>query len=88
MRSASRMNHGTYCRNSTHWLSMAASTFWRAAQRLIHQRPAYSVRSNHRAQKRREIGVMKSLGASSGQIIRVFLYQGMILGTLGALLGV
>ncbi|RYD46165.1 MAG: ABC transporter permease, partial [Verrucomicrobiaceae bacterium] len=26
-------------------------------------------------QKRREIGVMKSLGASSGQIIRVFLYQ-------------
>ncbi|RYD34387.1 MAG: ABC transporter permease, partial [Verrucomicrobiaceae bacterium] len=39
-------------------------------------------------QKRREIGVMKSLGASSGQIIRVFLYQGMILGTLGALLGV
>lgn len=39
-------------------------------------------------QKRREIGVMKSLGASSGQIVRVFLYQGMILGTLGALLGV
>lgn len=39
-------------------------------------------------QKRCEIGVMKSLGASSGQIIRVFLYQGMILGTLGALLGV
>lgn len=39
-------------------------------------------------QKRREIGVMKSLGASSGQIIRVFLYQGMILGTLGAVLGV
>ncbi|RYD17809.1 MAG: ABC transporter permease, partial [Verrucomicrobiaceae bacterium] len=38
-------------------------------------------------QKRREIGVMKSLGASSGQIIRVFLYQGMILGTLGASLG-
>ena len=39
-------------------------------------------------QKRREIGVMKSLGASSGQIVRVFLYQGMILGTLGAVLGV
>ena len=39
-------------------------------------------------QKRREIGVMKSLGASSGQIVRVFLYQGMILGTLGAILGV
>jgi lipoprotein-releasing system permease protein len=39
-------------------------------------------------QKRREIGVMKSLGASSGQIVRVFLYQGMILGSLGGLLGV
>ncbi len=39
-------------------------------------------------QKRREIGVMKALGASPGQIVRVFLYQGMILGTLGAILGV
>jgi lipoprotein-releasing system permease protein len=39
-------------------------------------------------QKRREIGVMKALGAAPGQIVRVFLYQGMILGTLGAMLGV
>jgi lipoprotein-releasing system permease protein len=39
-------------------------------------------------QKRREIGVMKALGAAPGQIVRVFLYQGMILGLLGALLGV
>ncbi len=39
-------------------------------------------------QKRREIGVMKALGATSGQIVRVFLYQGMILGILGAILGV
>ena len=39
-------------------------------------------------QKRREIGVMKALGAAPNQIVRVFLYQGMILGTLGALLGV
>jgi len=39
-------------------------------------------------QKRREIGVMKALGAAPGQIVRVFLYQGMILGVLGALLGV
>jgi lipoprotein-releasing system permease protein len=39
-------------------------------------------------QKRREIGVMKALGATPGQIVRVFLYQGMILGTLGAILGV
>jgi lipoprotein-releasing system permease protein len=39
-------------------------------------------------QKRREIGVMKALGAAPGQIVRVFLYQGMILGTIGAILGV
>ncbi len=39
-------------------------------------------------QKRREIGVMKALGAAPGQIVRVFLYQGMILGILGAVLGV
>lgn len=37
--------------------------------------------------KRREIGVMKALGASSGQIVRVFLYQGMLLGAGGAALG-
>jgi len=39
-------------------------------------------------QKRQEIGVMKALGAAPGQIVRVFLYQGMILGLLGAALGV
>jgi lipoprotein-releasing system permease protein len=39
-------------------------------------------------QKRREIGVMKALGAAPGQIVRVFLYQGMILGLCGAVLGV
>jgi lipoprotein-releasing system permease protein len=39
-------------------------------------------------QKRREIGVMKALGAAPCQIVRVFLYQGMILGVLGAALGV
>jgi lipoprotein-releasing system permease protein len=39
-------------------------------------------------QKRREIGVMKALGAAPGQIVRVFLYQGMVLGVLGAVLGV
>ncbi len=39
-------------------------------------------------QKRREIGVMKALGAAPNQIVRVFLYQGMILGTIGAILGV
>lgn len=39
-------------------------------------------------QKRREIGVMKALGAAPSQIVRVFLYQGMILGFAGAVLGV
>ena len=39
-------------------------------------------------QKRREIGVMKALGAAPGQIVRVFVYQGMVLGVLGALIGV
>lgn len=39
-------------------------------------------------QKRREIGVMKSLGAAPGQIVRVFLYQGMLLGVMGAVLGI
>lgn len=39
-------------------------------------------------QKRREIGVMKALGAAPGQIVRVFLYQGMLLGIVGAALGV
>ncbi|MEK7954154.1 ABC transporter permease [Luteolibacter soli] len=38
-------------------------------------------------QKRREIGVMKALGAAPGQIVRVFVYQGMILGFVGAILG-
>jgi lipoprotein-releasing system permease protein len=39
-------------------------------------------------QKRSEIGVMKALGAAPGQIVRVFLYQGMLLGLTGAVLGV
>lgn len=39
-------------------------------------------------QKRREIGVMKALGAAPGQIVKVFVYQGMILGFVGSILGV
>lgn len=39
-------------------------------------------------QKRREIGVMKALGAAPGQIVKVFVYQGMILGFVGSVLGV
>jgi lipoprotein-releasing system permease protein len=38
-------------------------------------------------QKKREIGVMKALGATSAQIVRVFLYQGMVLGVIGAIGG-
>lgn len=38
-------------------------------------------------QKRQEIGVMKALGARPSQIVRVFLYQGLIVGVVGALLG-
>jgi lipoprotein-releasing system permease protein len=39
-------------------------------------------------QKKREIGVMKALGATPGQILGVFVYQGAILGAVGSLLGV
>lgn len=39
-------------------------------------------------QKRQEIGVMKALGARPSQIVRVFVYQGLIVGVFGALLGV
>ena len=39
-------------------------------------------------QKRREIGVMKALGAAPGQIIKVFFYQGLILGFIGSVIGV
>jgi lipoprotein-releasing system permease protein len=39
-------------------------------------------------QKRTEIGVMKALGATPAQVGRVFLYQGMVVGACGSLLGV
>lgn len=38
-------------------------------------------------QKRQEIGVMKALGARPSQIVKVFLYQGVIVGVGGAILG-
>ena len=38
-------------------------------------------------QKRREIGIMKALGATPGQIVWVFLYQGMVVGFFGNLTG-
>ena len=38
-------------------------------------------------QKRQEIGVMKALGATPSQIVRVFVYQGLIVGIGGAIAG-
>lgn len=38
-------------------------------------------------QKKREIGVMKALGATPGQITQVFTYQGVIVGIIGAIIG-
>ena len=39
-------------------------------------------------QKRREIGVMKAIGARTGQIVRVFVHQGQVVGLCGVLSGV
>ncbi len=38
-------------------------------------------------QKRREIGIMKAVGASIGQIMGVFLFQGIVVGIFGTLSG-
>ena len=38
-------------------------------------------------QKRREIGMMRSLGAKASQIIFIFLYKGIIVGLIGTVLG-
>ncbi len=38
-------------------------------------------------QKKREIGVMKALGATSAQITQVFTFQGVIVGIIGAIIG-
>ncbi len=39
-------------------------------------------------QRKKEIAVMKALGATPFQVVRVFLWQGVIIGFLGAVLGV
>jgi len=39
-------------------------------------------------QKRREIGILRAMGATRGQVLRVFLLQGAIVGAIGSLLGV
>ncbi len=39
-------------------------------------------------EKKRDIAILKSMGATSCSIIRIFFYQGMIIGMLGTVLGV
>ncbi|MDO8459284.1 MAG: FtsX-like permease family protein [Burkholderiaceae bacterium] len=39
-------------------------------------------------QKRREIGILRAMGATQGQVLRVFLLQGAIVGAVGSILGV
>ena len=38
-------------------------------------------------QKSREIGILRAMGATRGQVLRVFLVQGAVVGALGSLLG-
>jgi lipoprotein-releasing system permease protein len=38
-------------------------------------------------QKRREIGILRAMGATRGQVMRLFLVQGAVVGAVGALLG-
>ena len=39
-------------------------------------------------QKGREIGILRAMGATRGQMLRVFLLQGAVVGALGSLLGI
>ena len=39
-------------------------------------------------QKRREIGILQAMGATRGQVLRVFLLQGTIVGAMGSVLSV
>ena len=47
-----------------------------------------SVRVVSVVQKRREIGILRAMGATQGQVQRVFLLQGAIVGAIGSALGV
>ena len=39
-------------------------------------------------QKRREIGILRAMGATQGQVLRIFLLQGAIVGAIGSVCGV
>ena len=39
-------------------------------------------------QKRREIGILRAMGATRGQMLRVFLLQGLVVGAVGSVLGI
>ncbi|MBS3912142.1 MAG: ABC transporter permease [Hydrogenophaga sp.] len=39
-------------------------------------------------QKSREIGILRAMGATQGQVLRVFLLQGAVLGSVGSALGI
>jgi lipoprotein-releasing system permease protein len=38
-------------------------------------------------EKTREIGILKSMGATSKSIMKIFVYEGLLIGILGTLLG-
>jgi lipoprotein-releasing system permease protein len=38
-------------------------------------------------EKRRDIGILKALGATSSSIMKVFMFEGVLVGTIGTLLG-
>lgn len=38
-------------------------------------------------EKTREIGILKSMGATSGSVMKIFMYEGVIVGLIGTLLG-
>jgi lipoprotein-releasing system permease protein len=39
-------------------------------------------------QKRREIGILRAMGATRGQVLRIFLLQGAVVGAIGSALGI